>query len=992
MPAREKIRSGRLAPWEAAEAALMGDLAVGIQVLGWTVPFGGAVQAMATVPFAAIALRHRLRAVIMGALAAGSVALVVGGAALSAQTLVCAALGFAVGEGMKRHWGPWRIASFAALGVGGTTGAIGLVLAIVFGSLRRLLLAQIVQSWHGIRRIISTTWGGGGLSNIDKAVSWLVAHWWFALPAAAIGASGVGAIVAWALAGPSLARMEEATGRHWAGIGGGEAGGKPKPLPAKAVGIGFRYPTREQWALRGIDLSLDGAGFTVVVGPNGSGKSTLIRILAGTPPTEGSLQRPGGAGLGCPGGTAVVFQRPESQVLATKVEEELSWGLGKAQVPDYGELLGAVGLGSVAGQETATLSGGQLQRLAVASALARRPSVLLSDEATAMLDPEGRRQLIAVLASLARDRGVRVVHVTHRWEEAEGATDALVMEAGRVARTVPPAELAAKARSAATADLDPQSAVTSGPADPVLLLKNVGFIHDEGTPWAKGALGEISFGAIQGEGIVICGPNGSGKTTLAWILAGLERPSEGEATLGGTALSDLVGKVGLSFQQSRLQLSRSTVKEEMLASAAPLDLAVKELDALGLPPDEYLDRRVDTLSGGEQRRVVLAAIAAMRPPLAIFDEPLAGLDPEATTAVKETIARLRRDAKTITITVSHETGVDAALGARRIELRSGHIYSDELLAASHTEAQLATAPAGAAVTMATSGTATEPTGAKDGIGAGGGLGGNLEDAQARPGPRRRGRRRLHMMRVLPEPGPLHSLWAGSKLIGVAMVGVAASFNTSWPSVAVVVALATAGALAIRLPFSVLPPLPKWVMAGLGATGLVELAAGGAPHIHAFGVTIGIGAVLIWARLVVLSLALLALSFFVGLSTPLGEVAPALSALLRPLGFLRLPIAEMVTTVSLSLRSLPLLVADLRMALAARKLHRQKGTRRSLITEASELLVTALVAASRRAREMGDALEARGGMPQSPPIPSSPRKKDAVFLASLAILCVLVASL
>ena len=145
-----------------------------------------------------------------------------------------------------------------------------------------------------------------------------------------------------------------------------------------------------------------------MVGHNGSGKSTLARLLAGRTPTAGRLARPGAPALGRPGGTAMVFQRPETQVLGVRVADDLRWGLPPAHPVDVDALLAAVGLAGFALRETATLSGGELQRLAIAAALARGPALLISDESTTMLDPDGRRLVMEVLRGLP-DQGTAVV-------------------------------------------------------------------------------------------------------------------------------------------------------------------------------------------------------------------------------------------------------------------------------------------------------------------------------------------------------------------------------------------------------------------------------------------------------------------------------------------------------------------------------------------------------------------------------------------------------
>lgn len=166
------------------------------------------------------------------------------------------------------------------------------------------------------------------------------------------------------------------------------------PVPARLHQVRFRYPRGESDALAPLSMNIDVGEHVAITGPNGSGKSTLMRILAGREPTSGQIERPGSVGLGAIGGTAIVMQHPESQVLGTKVADDVVWGLPADHKVDIDGLLREVGLEGMAEHSTSSLSGGELQRLAVASALARDPALLVADEITSMVDPQGRQDLL----------------------------------------------------------------------------------------------------------------------------------------------------------------------------------------------------------------------------------------------------------------------------------------------------------------------------------------------------------------------------------------------------------------------------------------------------------------------------------------------------------------------------------------------------------------------------------------------------------------------
>ena len=248
-----------------------------------------------------------------------------------------------------------------------------------------------------------------------------------------------------------------------------------------------------------------------VTGPNGSGKTTLMLVLAGREPSSGTVERPGSVGLGRLGGTAVILQHPESQVLGTRVADDVVWGLPPGTTTDVHQLLTEVGLDGLAERDTGGLSGGELQRLAPPAALAREPSLLIADEVTSMVDQDGRDALLAVLSGLTEHHRMSLVHITHYNDEADSADRAIDLTGnGGAADNTEMVETAAA--PAATTPIRPHGDT------PVLELIDVNHEYGSGTPWATTALRDINFAVHEGDGVLIHGLNGSGKSTLAWIM------------------------------------------------------------------------------------------------------------------------------------------------------------------------------------------------------------------------------------------------------------------------------------------------------------------------------------------------------------------------------------------------------------------------------------------------------------------------------------------
>ncbi|MDQ1508379.1 MAG: energy-coupling factor transport system ATP-binding protein [Actinomycetota bacterium] len=691
---RAGSRKGPLRAGELAEAVVLADLTLVLSILSQVLPFlGGALLVIAIVPMAAIAARNRLRAVMVGAIAASTVGFLVLGTPVVTTVLACAALGAVVGGAARRGWGLGRTVGAAVLFLWPLAAAVIDGFLWLFSANRKLVLVQIRNSWQGARRMLLwlsdhlTSLAAGlnfdpAVRHMDDFVTRFLRYWWLSIPLVVLFLVVATAGLAQRITAPTLRRVRAAfatggdvgdqdeVGDQENNRENEDATGKLAPVPVALRNVSVRYPEATDDALRAVSLEVGPAELVAIVGSNGSGKSTLARVLAGRRPTAGEVVRPGSTGLGRPGGTAIVFQRPELQVLGVRVRDDIVWGLPEPRLVDVAAVLDRVGLRSFAERETSTLSGGELQRLALAAALARRPQLLISDESTAMVDSIGRQQLVGLLRSMVTDDGIAVVHVTHNPAETDVADRTIMLEHGRV---VPLSERVPS---------DPIPLPTPGPParkkdGPLFLLRGVGHEYSRRTPWAHRALSGIDLRIDHGEAVLVVGHNGSGKSTLAWVLAGLLHPSEGEARLEGQTLTSVVGQVGVAFQHARLQLLRPTVGAEVSAASGASNLAAwQALRAVGLDPQDLGPRRVDELSGGQARRVVLAGAIAARPRALVLDEPFAGLDDHGRAELSAALVRLRTERGLTLVCVSHDRDLPPALVDREVELLDGRIAYD----------------------------------------------------------------------------------------------------------------------------------------------------------------------------------------------------------------------------------------------------------------------------------------------------------------------------
>lgn len=391
----------------------------------------------------------------------------------------------------------------------------------------------------------------------------------------------------------------------------------------------IHYPDRDRPAINGLTESIGQREAVVLTGPSGCGKSTLCRAIAGFIPrmiparVDGEITLDGNSVWKTDSAriaqrVGYIQQDPDAQICTLHVEREVAFGPENLCLPlaevhtRVDECLASVGIDHLRHRETTDLSGGEKQRLAIASILAMRPKILLLDEPTANLDPDGAKTLFDLLARLREQRAMTLVIVEHRIRPLlEMEPRVLVLDRGRLVRRHPRDRV------------DPRDMGLRGssevPASPIAgnrLLSIEGLTFGYETPLFE----DLRLDLRRGEVIGVIGPNGGGKTTLLRLIAGLAKPDAGRIDA-----SDGVG-MGFVFQHPHHQIFERTVRRELL------------IDGNERRPDEVdrwlIEGRLDRLGGvpplslslGEQRRLTLLTALRREPDLLLLDEPFIGQD------------------------------------------------------------------------------------------------------------------------------------------------------------------------------------------------------------------------------------------------------------------------------------------------------------------------------------------------------------------------------
>ena len=468
--------------------------------------------------------------------------------------------------------------------------------------------------------------------------------------------------------------------------------------------IRFTYDSGATWALDGVNLTIRQGERVCLAGPNGSGKSTLSRIIAGlAAPDAGHVTLLGNNVFDESGahadayrsarhGIGAVFQHPEDQIVTTITEDDVAFGPENLAIAHddidmrIAMSLDAVDMSEQREADPTRMSGGQQQRVAIAGMLAMNPEILVLDEPTAMLDPQGRADIMHILDEL-QQRGTTIILVTHHRDEFANADRIIRLYSGRIVQS-------AHSDTASIPEMDESDTAREGnpiaksniangaskPASavPIIEIRNLTYQYPNSN---KPVLDKLSITINAGETVAITGHNGAGKTTLARLLCALDQPQSGNITINTIPVArqrtngnmqslkradreKLHATIGYVMQHPERQLFAETVAEDIAYGPRNQHLDETQVServnqAMTLLHIEHLaDRSPFDLSGGQQRLAAIAGVIACQPQILIMDEPTAGLDEAATTRVHDLIQTLHAQGVTVLIISHSQTEID----------------------------------------------------------------------------------------------------------------------------------------------------------------------------------------------------------------------------------------------------------------------------------------------------------------------------------------------
>ncbi len=411
----------------------------------------------------------------------------------------------------------------------------------------------------------------------------------------------------------------------------------------------------------------------------------------------------------------MVFQNPEDQIVATIIEEDTAFGpenLGVEPVEIRQRVADALSKVKMVDQKQRPphlLSAGQKQRVALAGVLAMHPECVIFDESTAMLDPRGRQDVLTEMQRL-HDQGITVLFITHFMEEASRADRVLVLNQGNLVFDGSPKNLFADLPLLKNCGLEQPSTLlllneirklnpqfanlsidfekalqeipeyTGRPrehsplsadstAKVLIQAENLNHVYMPNSPLAHQSLFDVNLEVHSGAAHGFAGATGSGKSTLLQHFNGLYRPQSGILKIGPYSISDpdvdikaVRRYAGLVFQNPEIYFFEQYVGDEIAYGPRMLhgkeglkERVQKAMELVGLDFGKFKDRVTYTLSGGEKRKVALAAVMALQPKLLILDEPTAGLDPGSRRNLHAILKNSQKDGTELILS-SHSMG------------------------------------------------------------------------------------------------------------------------------------------------------------------------------------------------------------------------------------------------------------------------------------------------------------------------------------------------
>jgi len=480
--------------------------------------------------------------------------------------------------------------------------------------------------------------------------------------------------------------------------------------PLAIEGLTFRYHTRPEPALHDVSLTLEQGELFLVAGASGCGKTTLIRCINGLIPRTYNGDLEGRTLLygqdACEMTMAqisqtvgTVLQDPERQILGSYVLNEVAFGLENLGLPReeilqrVDETLDYLDISDLSDRETFYLSGGEKQKVALAGVLAMRPSILLLDEPLASLDPASAQEALALFRRLA-DEGVSIILVEHRVEDALSIHPdrVLFMQEGSITYCGSPdglAEVVDYRQVKMPAPIVIQRAVNDPPPtfepvikpdgrEPLVTFEDVSFGYGDGPT----VIHDVNLTIRRGDVIAVLGPNGAGKTTLVKHAIGLLKPRQGRVVIEGRdtrelSVAQIAHTLGYVFQSPSHMLFAPTVREELAFGPSNLGYdegtivegVARAIEIVNLEGQEEYPPLA--LSFGQQKRVSIAAILAMRSRILVMDEPTAGQDYWNYMAFMDSILQMQGFESILFIT--HDLDLAICYASRIILLHEGRI-------------------------------------------------------------------------------------------------------------------------------------------------------------------------------------------------------------------------------------------------------------------------------------------------------------------------------